>query len=98
MNRDTAEGKFDEVKGKIKQSIGETFGNEKLANSGAADQVKGNAKEAWGETKDAAHTVAGDAESKGNDIRSQITSLAQSAKDAVSEKMDDIKGDRKREA
>ena len=40
MNRDTAEGKFDQVKGKMKQSVGEAFGNDKLANSGAADQVK----------------------------------------------------------
>jgi uncharacterized protein YjbJ (UPF0337 family) len=98
MNRDTAEGKFDEVKGKVKQSIGETLGDEKLANSGAADQVKGSAKEAWGKTKEALHAVTDDAESKGNDIRSRITSTAQNAKDAVSEKMDDIKGDRKRSA
>jgi len=98
MNRDTVEGKLDEIKGKVKQSIGETFGDEKLANSGAADQVKGNAKEAWGKTKDAVHAVTDDAVSKGNDIRSRMTSTAQNAKDAVSEKMEDIKGDRKRSA
>ena len=61
MNRDTAEGKFDQIKGKAKQSIGEAFGNDKLANSGAVDQVKGAAKEAWGNAKDAAQAVAHDA-------------------------------------
>ena len=27
MNRDTAEGKFDQFKGKVKQSVGEAIGN-----------------------------------------------------------------------
>ncbi len=102
MNSDTASGKFDEVKGKIKQSVGEAFGDEKLANSGAADQVKGNVKEAWGNTKDAAHAVADDAhaqaESKGTDVRAKITSTAQNVKNAVSEKVDEIKRDHKHSA
>lgn len=41
MNRETVEGKFDQLKGKAKQSVGEAVGNSKLANSGAIDQVKG---------------------------------------------------------
>ena len=60
MNQDTAAGQFDQLKGKVKQAVGEAVGNDKLANSGAADQVKGAAKEAWGNTKDAAHAVADD--------------------------------------
>ena len=60
MNRDTASGKFDEVKGKVKQTVGEAVGNDRLANSGTADQVKGNAKEAWGSTKDAARSAMDD--------------------------------------
>ena len=54
MNRDTAEGKFDQIKGKVKQSVGEAFGDHSLANSGAADQVKGAAKEGWACPSDAA--------------------------------------------
>jgi uncharacterized protein YjbJ (UPF0337 family) len=58
MNNDTVTGKLDQAKGKIKQTVGEAVGNERLANSGAADQVKGAVKEAWGNTKDAAHAVS----------------------------------------
>jgi uncharacterized protein YjbJ (UPF0337 family) len=102
MNRDTTEGKFDQIKGKVKQSVGETIGNEKLANSGAADQVKGAAKEAWGDTKDAARSVSDNAhahaESHGHDIRAKITSTAQNAKNAVSDKAEQVKNDFKRTA
>jgi uncharacterized protein YjbJ (UPF0337 family) len=84
MNRDTTEGKFDQMKGKIKQSVGEAFGNDKLANSGTADQVKGAAKEAWGNAKDAAQAVSNDAHdhaaSHGHDVRAKITSTAQNVK------------------
>jgi uncharacterized protein YjbJ (UPF0337 family) len=61
MNEHTAAGKFDQVKGKIKQSVGEAVGNERLANSGAADEVKGAAKESWGNTKDAVHDIGDNA-------------------------------------
>ncbi|MDP9038077.1 MAG: CsbD family protein [Acidobacteriota bacterium] len=61
MNDTKAAGKFDQVKGKIKQSVGEAVGNERLANSGAADQVKGSAKEAWGAAKDEVRAVKNDA-------------------------------------
>jgi uncharacterized protein YjbJ (UPF0337 family) len=54
MNKDTVEGKFDQVSGAVKQKAGEVFGNQKMANSGVADQVKGAAKETWGNAKDAA--------------------------------------------
>ena len=60
MNRDTASGKFDQMKGKAKQSVGEAVGNDRLANSGTADQVKGAAKEAWGSTKDAVRSATDD--------------------------------------
>ena len=39
MNTDKVEGKFDQVAGKIKQSVGEAVGNDRLANSGVADQI-----------------------------------------------------------
>ena len=113
MNRDTAEGKFDQLKGKAKQSIGEAIGDHKLANSGTVDQVKGAAKEAWGNAKDAAHAVSDDAharaeahqvaveqrtEDTGHDVRSKITSTAQNVKDAVNQKADEIKAQHKRSA
>ena len=105
MNRDTVEGKFDQVKGKAKQSIGEAIGNDKLANSGTVDQVKGAAKEVWGNAKDTFHAVAGEAhaccstqhsEAKqqaadtAHDVREKITSTAQNVKNAVSAKADAI--------
>jgi uncharacterized protein YjbJ (UPF0337 family) len=102
MNRDSAEGKFDQLKGKVKQSVGEAVGNQKLAYSGTVDQVKGQAKEAWGNTKEAAQAVSDDAharaETHGNDVRAKITSTAQNAKNAVSDKAEQIKQEHKRSA
>ena len=113
MNRDTAEGKFDQFKGKLKQSVGEAVGNDRLANSGAADQVKGAAKETWGNAKDAVHAVADDSKARtevkhaeakqhaaetAHDVREKITSTAQNVKNAVSAKADEIKRDHKRTA
>ncbi len=64
MNTEKIEGKFDQVAGKIKQSVGEAVGNQKLANSGVADQVKGAAKETWGNAKDTAAVVNDDTRSR----------------------------------
>ena len=66
MNRDIAEGKIDQLKGKAKQSVGEAIGNSNLANSGAADQVaKGAAKEALGATpRNAAKAVSDNARAR----------------------------------
>ncbi len=55
MNTDQVSGKFDQVKGKVKQGVGEAVGNQKLANEGVVDQVKGSAKEVYGNVKDAVH-------------------------------------------
>src|ERR1700678_4343300 len=57
MNTTKAAGVLDQAKGKVKQVVGETFNNQKLANEGAADQVKGNVKEAWGNVKDTANRI-----------------------------------------
>ena len=54
MNKETVEGKFDQASGNVKQKVGEAFGNQKLANAGAAEQIKGAAKETWGKAKDIA--------------------------------------------
>ena len=58
MNKSTVDGKFNEAKGKVKQAVGETFNNQKMANEGTADQVKGAAQQTWGKVKDSAHDVA----------------------------------------
>src|SRR5260370_39109806 len=57
MNTQKIEGKFDQVAGKVKQSVGEAIGSQELANAGAAEQIKGVAKETWGKAKDAADAV-----------------------------------------
>lgn len=102
MNRNTTEGKFDQFKGKVKQSVGEAIGNDKLANSGTADQVKGAAKEAWGNAQDAVGAASADAhayaEAHKHDVRAKITSTAQNVKDSVNAKAEDIKVQHKRTA
>jgi uncharacterized protein YjbJ (UPF0337 family) len=113
MNQDIAAGKFDQLKGHAKQSVGEAIGNDSLANSGAMDQVKGAAKEAWGNAKDAVHAVSDDvhakaqakhaeaaqhAEATQHDVREKITSTAQNVKTAVNNKAEDIQMQHKRSA
>ena len=83
MNTTNAEGVFDQAKGKVKQALGETFNNEKLANEGAVDQVKGHAKEAWGNVKDAA-----------SDIGSQKTAEAQAVVDKLYKRWQDLEAKR----
>ena len=98
MNESNVSGKFDQVIGKVKQGVGETFDDQKLANEGAADQVKGNVKETWGDVKDTASdtgdtaaansraTVATDeqrAGASGHNLRESITSAAEKAKESI---------------
>jgi uncharacterized protein YjbJ (UPF0337 family) len=95
MNKSTASGKVDQIKGKAKQGLGEAMDNDRMANSGTMDQVKGHAKEAWGNTKDAAGSKSRDmhddaAEGK-HDLRNKVTSMSRDAKDAVSDRVDDFK-------
>ena len=100
MNKSTVSGKVDQIKGKVKQGLGEAMDNDRMANSGTMDQVKGHAKEAWGDTKDAARSTSHDmhddtadrtrAEDK-HDLRNKVTSVARDAKDAVSDRTDDFK-------
>jgi len=101
MNKSTASGKFDQIKGKMKQSIGEAMDNDRMANSGAMDQVKGHAKEAWGDTKDAAKSTSRntyddsvartDERSEKHDLRNKVTSAARDVKESISNKADDFK-------
>jgi uncharacterized protein YjbJ (UPF0337 family) len=101
MNTEKVEGKFDQAKGKIKQSVGEAVGNDRLANSGVADQVKGAAKETWGHAKDAAGAARNDSttevktENTAHNVRESITDTARNVRDNVSDKMDEVRNDHK---
>jgi len=78
--------------GKVKQRVGETVGNEELANHGVVDQAKGAAKEMWGNAKDAAkevHQSHKDAAIvKTHETRDKISQSVQNAKEKVNEKID----------
>ena len=99
MNTTHAKGIVDQAKGKIKQAVGETFNNQKLANEGAVDQVKGHAEEAWGNVKEAGRDlqnrksakVQTDAEATGHDLRAKVTYAAESAKDSIDRGVDHLK-------
>lgn len=41
MNRDELEGKKDEIKGKVKQGVGDLTDNERLHDEGVADEASG---------------------------------------------------------
>ena len=99
-------GKFNEVAGKVKQSVGEATHNDKLANEGTAQQVKGHAEQAWGSVKSAANDTAVDAraranesravhvnegEHKAHDVRESIASTAQNVKNKIQDSVDDFR-------
>jgi uncharacterized protein YjbJ (UPF0337 family) len=92
MNKDQISGKFDQATGKVKEKVGETVGNQHLANEGLADQVKGAAKETWGNAKEVAKDNADaqhrEAERNANDTRERISNKVQDMKERVNEKID----------
>ncbi|HEY0760460.1 MAG TPA: CsbD family protein [Acidisarcina sp.] len=92
MNKSNVGGKVDEVKGKIKQGVGEAIGDDKLANSGAADQVKGAAKETWGNAKDAVNAGASRNKASGEvhtaNARNTVVDAANKVKNSVNAKID----------
>jgi len=85
MNTEQASGKFDQVKGKIKQGVGEAIGNQKLANEGVVDQVKGSAKEIYGNVKDAVqHNVEAakrDREAEATHARANVVDKVDAARE-----------------
>ena len=62
MNRDELNGKVDQVKGKIKEGVGNATNDEDLRGEGIADQAAGNVEEGFGKARhkvgDALHDVA----------------------------------------
>jgi uncharacterized protein YjbJ (UPF0337 family) len=88
MNEEQVSGKVDQVKGKVKQGVGEAVGNDDLANRGVADQVKGAAKETWGNVKDAADKSR---EKQAHDTRENISRNVEDTKNRANDKIDAIK-------
>lgn len=50
-NRDEVEGKWDQAKGKTKETIGRAIDDEELEAEGSADRVKGDVKEGLGKAR-----------------------------------------------
>jgi uncharacterized protein YjbJ (UPF0337 family) len=51
MNRDELEGKAKEVKGRVKQSVGDLTDDEDLRDEGVADEVEGEVQAGFGRAK-----------------------------------------------
>ena len=90
----TIAGKWNEAAGSVKQSLGETFGNEKLANEGAAEELKGHAQETWGAVKEGASDLKAQnqpkAGSEAHDVREKITSTAANVKEHIEAGIDSL--------
>jgi uncharacterized protein YjbJ (UPF0337 family) len=54
MNKDRIQGSAEQLKGKVKETVGKATGDTKLQGEGKADQVAGKAQNAIGGIKDAA--------------------------------------------
>jgi len=95
VNKDQVSGNAEQALGKVKQRVGETLGNEKLANQGVVDQAKGAAKETWGNAKEAAKEVQQSrqnaATDKAHERRNKVSQSVKNAKDQASEKIDEFK-------
>ncbi len=95
MNSDQVKGKFEQAVGSVKQAVGETLGNNQLANEGLGDQVKGSAHETWGNVKDAAGissgTAAVAAEDRGYGTEADLNNGAANARHGISQSIADAK-------
>ncbi len=54
---DKAEGKWDEVKGKVKEGVGDATDDESMEAEGKKDQIKGEGKQAWGDLKNTGESI-----------------------------------------
>jgi len=48
MNKDELDGKVDQVKGRVKQGVGDLTDNERLHDEGVADEASGDVQEGFG--------------------------------------------------
>ena len=71
-NRDEVEGKWEQVKGTVKDKVGEATGDRDLEAEGEAQDTEGKAQENWGEFK----RGVGDAvDSVGNAIKDTANNI-----------------------
>lgn len=48
MNKDELDGKMDQLKGRVKQGVGDMTDNERLHDEGVADEAAGDVQEGFG--------------------------------------------------
>lgn len=48
MNKDELDGKMDQLKGKVKQGVGNATDNDRLHDEGVADEASGDVQEGFG--------------------------------------------------
>jgi uncharacterized protein YjbJ (UPF0337 family) len=51
MNRDEMEGKAKEIKGRVKQGVGDLTDDQNLHDEGVADEAEGDAQKGFGKAK-----------------------------------------------
>ena len=71
-NKDELEGKYEQVKGTIKEMVGDVTNDRELETEGQADQAAGEGQETWGKFKrgvgDAVDAVGDAISNTGKDI------------------------------
>jgi uncharacterized protein YjbJ (UPF0337 family) len=51
-NEQQNEGQLEQARGNIKETVGDTFGNEQMEREGQLDQAKGNVREGVGDLRE----------------------------------------------
>lgn len=51
MNRDEIDGKTEQIKGKVKQAVGDATDNERMHDEGVADEAAGDVQEGFGRAR-----------------------------------------------
>ena len=59
IDDDRTKGSLKQTGGKIKESAGKLFGDQKMKHEGQADQAEGKLQNTWGSVKDEAREVLG---------------------------------------
>ena len=51
MNKDELDGKVDQIKGRVKQGVGDVTDNDRLRDEGVADEASGDVQEGFGKAR-----------------------------------------------
>jgi uncharacterized protein YjbJ (UPF0337 family) len=68
MNRDEIKGKYEEIKGEVKQKIGETTGDRSTQAEGMVDEAKGHARQGVGKVEEKLERERREADRKDGDV------------------------------